>query len=254
MNNHCQCCLVMLWARAMRAILNNKCAVKDVVAQRQRDPRQIQDKDFFRECAWAIYVAGFKAETVRKKWPKLEQAFCYWDYKQVCQNKNHVAKAATQAINRPDKADAVVRIAERMCQSGWATIKKQLLDGLTLNNQGNFVPHRELIEYLDKYPMIGEVSAIYILKNIGYDVAKPDKLLKELAGKFGYPKNTRGVQQFTSDISQLVGERISVVDTVLWNAISSKADLHFQCPCCGRQFQQGTSSDDENIQKQRESS
>jgi hypothetical protein len=224
----------MLWARAMRAILVNQQAIEDILVQRKRDPSELSDKDFFRECAWAIYVAGFRVETVRKKLPELEQAFFHWDYQRVYQNKAGVRNAATRAINRPDKADAVIAIAQWMCETEWATIRKRLLDGLR-KDQGNFLPDRELITYLDQQPMIGEITAIFILKNLGYDVAKPDIWLGRLAAKFDYPVAKDGVQQFAFDISRLVFERISVVETVLWNASSSKADLSFECQSCGRQ-------------------
>jgi hypothetical protein len=225
----------MLWARAMGAILANPQAIKDVLVQRTKDPHTALDRDFFRECAWAIYVAGFPVETVKEKWPALEQAFCYWDYKQVCQDKPNVRAAALRVINNTRKVDAVINIAEWLCQKGWEEIKPQLLYSLKSDNQGNLIPAPELIPDLDQLPMIGRTNAIYILKNLGYDVAKLDRRLTRLALRFGYTGDENGVQEFTSDISKLVAERISVVETVLWNASSSKADLSFQCPCCGRQ-------------------
>lgn len=235
MKDRCHCCLLMLWARAMSAILANRQATEDALVQRKRDPGKVSDKDFFRECAWAIYVAGFRVETVRKKLPELEQAFLHWDYQQVCENKAGVRDVALRVINRPDKTDAIIQIAQWMSQTGWATIRKRLLNGSKLDNQGNFLPDPKLIAYLDKLPMIGEVSAIFILKNLGYDVAKPDTWLRKLAAKYDYPADKDGVQQFASDVSQFVFERISVVETVLWNASSSDADLGFECPRCGRQ-------------------
>lgn len=237
MNTHCHCCLLMLWARAIRAILDNECAVKDVIMQRQRDPRKVQDKDFFRECAWAIYNIRAPYDAVIKIWPDIEKAFFYWNYQLVCQNIDEVRAAATRIRiwNSVRKAEAVIKIAQWMCQTGWETIRKQLLNGLRQDHQGNFLPRGELIPYLDQRPMIGRTNAIFILKNVGYDVAKPDSHLTSQAPKFGYAPDEKGVQQFAADISQLVLERLSVVETVLWNASSSGANLSFQCPCCGRQ-------------------
>ena len=235
MNSRCHCCLLMLYARAIRAILARQQAIEDILAQRKRDPSEVSDKDFFRECAWAIYVAGFRVETVRKKLPELEQAFLDWDYQRVCQNTSDIRTVALRVINSLRKVNAVIAVAQWMCETGWPTIRKRLLDRLTKDEQGNFVPDPELITYLDSLPMVGEISAIFILKNLGYDVAKPDTWLRRLAAKFDYPAAKDGVQQFASDISQLVFARISVVETALWNASSSKADLSFECPCCGRQ-------------------
>jgi len=225
----------MLWARAMSGMLADRQAIDDVLMQRNRHPSKVSDKDFFKECAWAIFVAGFKVKTVRKIWPELEKVFFHWDYERVCQNKEKVRAAATRVINRTDKAEAVISIAQWICKTGWPAIREQLVNGLRKDACGNFVPPCELMAYLDQQPMIGETSAIFILKNLGYDVAKPDVLLRRLATKFDYPGDKDGVQCFTSDISKLVLERISVVEAVLWNASSSGADLSFKCPACGRQ-------------------
>jgi len=235
MNIYCYCCLLILWARAIRAILANQNAIEDVLLQRKRNPSKVSDKDFFKECAWAIYVTRFQVKTVREKWPGLEAAFLHWDYKQICENTASVRAAALRVINSARKADAVIQTAQWMCQTGWPTISTQLLSGSKQDNHGNFVPASRLIEYLDRLPMIGETNAIFILKNLGYDVAKPDIWLSKLAAKFDYPGDKDGVQQFATDISQLVLEHISVVETVLWNASSSNVDLSFECPRCGRQ-------------------
>jgi len=239
MGNCCGCCLLMLWARAIRAILADQRVIRDILLQRDRDPHKVSDKDFPRECAWAIYTAGTTFKTVEGKWKQIEQALLEWDYQRICQDKNTVRNNALQdglrVRNAVRKVDAVISIAQWMNQTGWATIREQLLKDVKQDKQGNFVPSRDLIPYLDRLPMVGETNARFIAKNLGYDLAKPDRLLKSLAAKFGYPSNATGVQQFASDISQLVFERISVVETVLWNACNSKADLSFECPCCGRQ-------------------
>lgn len=237
MNTRCQCCLLMLWARAIGGILAERKAIDDILMQRNRHPSKVSDKDFLRECTWAIYSVRTLYDAVLEIWEKVEKAFCHWDYELVCKN---VEKVRSAALNigirfRVRKAEAVIKIAQWMCQTGWQTIRKQLLYGLTQDGQGNFLPRDELIAYLDQRPMIGRTNAIYILKNVGYDIAKPDIHLTSLAPKFGYATNERGVNQFATDISQLVLERISVVDTVLWWADKCKVNLSFQCPTCRRQ-------------------
>jgi len=231
----------MLWARAMRAIITDPRIIKDVMDQRDSNPHQISGKDFdrvfFSKCAWAVYTAGIKFKMVENKWKAIEEAFLHWDYQQVCRNEDNVRTAALSVVKNIRKANATIKIAQWMCETGWVTIRKRLLDGLTQDGLGNFVPGHELIAYLDERPMIGETNAIFLAKMIGYDLAKPDILLKRLATKFGYPPNKNGVQQLATDISQLVLQRISVVETVLWNACNSKKDdLGFKCPTCGKEY------------------
>jgi len=234
-NNRCHCCLLMLWARAIGGILADHKAIDDVIMQRNRHPSNVSDEDFFKECGWAIYVTGFSEERVREKWSQLEEAFLRWGYKNVCQDKDKVRANALRVINNAKKAKAMIAIAEWMCQTGWETIRKRLLNGLTKDEYGNVLPQHELISYLDQRPMIGRRNAIFILKNVGYDVAKADSHLTSLAPKFGYVADEKGVQQFATDIAKLVLERISVVDTVLWWAAKLRANLSFKCPACGRQ-------------------
>jgi len=237
MNDHCHCCLLMLWARAIRGILANRQAIEDVLVQRERQPSKASDKDFFRECAWAIYNARTRYKAVKEIWPDVEEAFLCWDYALVCQSIDKVRTAATRIRiwNSVRKAEATTAIALWMHKTGWAAIKQRLLSGLKTDSQGNLKPEDGLIAYLDQLRMIGETNATFILKNLGYDVAKADIRLRRLAARFDYPGDKDGVQQFASDISKLALERISVVETVLWNACNSKADLGFKCPACGRQ-------------------
>ena len=235
MNVGCECCLLILWARAMRTTIGDHRVIRDMLVQRARDPNRVGDTDFFRECTWAIYTAGVKMKTVEQRWSQIEQAFLHWDYHQVCRDETSARTAAMRirVRNYNRKVDAVIQIAQWMCRQGWEAIRKELLYGLTQDAQGNYVPSPNTIPYLDRLPMIGETNAIFVLKNMGYDVAKPDRLLQRLAAGYGYPSDRDGVQQFAFDISGLVGERISVVETVLWNAVSSKAVLAFTCPSCG---------------------
>ena len=234
----CDCCLLMLWARSIRATLGDPQVVRDILMQRARDPIRIRDKDFFRECAWAIYTSGINMNVVEQRWDQLEQAFSHWDYQQVCRDETSARTAAMRirVRNYNRKADAVIQIAQWMCKQGWDAIRRELLYGLTQDAQGNYGVGPNTIPYLDRLPMIGETNAIFVLKNIGYDLAKPDELLKKLAANFDYQPDKHGVQQFALDISKLVLERISVVETVLWNAVHSKADMSFTCPCCGRTY------------------
>jgi len=165
----------------MRAILSDEVAIKEVLVQRERKPNKASDKDFFRECVWAIYVAHRKVSIVRGKWLEIERSLHNWDYQQVCENENEVRTTSLSVINAPRRVDAVIRIAQWMCQTGWATIRKCLLESLKQDNQGNIIPFPELITYLDELPLIGNASAIFILKNLGFDVAKPDVWLNKLA-------------------------------------------------------------------------
>jgi hypothetical protein len=65
---------------------------------------------------------------------------------------------------------------------------------------------------LEALPFIGTVTKWHLAKNLGLDVAKPDRHLLRIAARFGYDD----VQRMCHDICEFCGERISVADLVLW--------------------------------------
>lgn len=70
------------------------------------------------------------------------------------------------------------------------------------------------LAFLDSLPHIGPVTKFHLARNLGLDVAKPDRHLVRLAGLLGFPD----VQAMCEAISKQVGERVGVVDVVLWRA------------------------------------
>jgi hypothetical protein len=79
------------------------------------------------------------------------------------------------------------------------------------------------IESLVQLPYIGPVTVYHLAKNIGLDVAKPDRHLVRIAQLAGYPD----VHSFCEEISEMTGDRISVVDIVYWRFATINSDyLH----------------------------
>ncbi|EQB65179.1 MAG: hypothetical protein AMDU3_IPLC00003G0031 [Thermoplasmatales archaeon I-plasma] len=70
----------------------------------------------------------------------------------------------------------------------------------------------EKLDYLETLPYIGPVTKYHLGKNLGMDVAKPDRHLQRLADRWGF----RDVQQMCRVISLGSGYSIAVVDQVLW--------------------------------------
>ena len=69
---------------------------------------------------------------------------------------------------------------------------------------------------LKSLPYIGPVTCYHLAKNIGLQVAKPDRHLTRLANHTGY----NDVQLFCEDISRQTGDSIPAVDIVLWRFAS----------------------------------
>ncbi|MCL4328727.1 MAG: hypothetical protein M1410_04010 [Candidatus Thermoplasmatota archaeon] len=71
---------------------------------------------------------------------------------------------------------------------------------------------RNPFETLREFPYIGPVTYYHLAKNIGIPVAKPDRHLSRLASRSGF----RDVQEFCEFLSRKTGDRIQVIDIVLW--------------------------------------
>lgn len=70
------------------------------------------------------------------------------------------------------------------------------------------------IGYLETIPFIGTITKYHAAKSLGLDVVKPDRHLVRIAKLYGFDDcNT-----LCSEISQSTGDKVSVVDIVLWRS------------------------------------
>lgn len=76
----------------------------------------------------------------------------------------------------------------------------------------------EIISYIQTFPFMGNITKYHLARNIGIDVAKPDRHMNKVAAKFGYSD----VNAMCKDISKTVDEKIGVIDTILWRYCNLK--------------------------------
>jgi hypothetical protein len=180
---------------------------KEIKENREHPPIDLLDRvRFFHEYAFCVFAAFFKFSLVEERWPDLTKAFNGWDYEQICNNKQEVAQETMRVFGNKKKVAAVIRCAEKFSREGWDNFWRSLVNAdLPLQ-----------LELLDSLPYIGKAARYQLAGAIGIDVAKPDRHLLRFASKYGYPETEEGVQNFTKRIANLVGERVKVVDYVLW--------------------------------------
>lgn len=70
----------------------------------------------------------------------------------------------------------------------------------------------EILDYLESKPFIGKVTKYHLARNLGVDVAKPDIHLQRLTNRFTF----NSANELCEFISKATGDRIGVVDVVLW--------------------------------------
>lgn len=71
----------------------------------------------------------------------------------------------------------------------------------------------QVIEFCETLPHIGVITKFHLAKNLGVDCAKPDVWLERVARK-----SRESVQELCARLSEESGERVAVVDFVIWKA------------------------------------
>jgi len=135
---------------------------------------------FFREYVWVVISSGMKnqvAEKIFKEFWIDDSTFNF------------------EAIKHPNKNKAIKKVYNRL--------------DFYFNQ---FLKSKNKLKFLESLPHIGNITKYHLAKNLGLNVAKPDRHLVRIANQFEY----NDVQKFCKKLSQLTNEKIGVVDVVLW--------------------------------------
>jgi hypothetical protein len=155
---------------------------------------------FLVEAAWVVLSSGMREAVIRRIFPDVTRAFA---------NFVSARAAATSAVDggrdqafrifrHAGKIEAIVAIVLHVDHFGFDYVQRHLrLDGLI---------------YLQTLPYIGPVTAFHLAKNLGHDVAKPDRHLVRIAHACGYDNP----HALCSDLRAYIGEPVPVIDIVLW--------------------------------------
>ncbi len=73
----------------------------------------------------------------------------------------------------------------------------------------------DLVSWCETLPWIGKITKFHLAKNLGADVAKPDRWLERLARAEG-----ETVDELCGRLARETGDRVATVDVVLWRACS----------------------------------
>lgn len=154
---------------------------------------------FLREAAWVILSSGMSVRVVHSRFPKLSRAFLGWSSAdRIVRNRDRCRRRALQIFHHFGKVDAICSVATFVAHASFARVKAHVQE------RG--------VEALSALPYIGPITKFHLAKNIGIDVAKPDRHLVRLARSAG----VSGPQELCRVIAEATGDRIATVDLVLW--------------------------------------
>ena len=167
--------------------------------QESRDPTSFSESNFLAEAAWVVYNSGFREAIVRRNFDFISLCFFEWaSAKEIVDAGSVCVEAAMLAIANRRKHEAVLEVARRVADAGFPKFRKRLL--------------ADPLNYLRLLPFIGPVTAMHLAKNLGFDVAKPDRHLVRLQRRLGFSD----VGAMCAHFASATGDPIRVVDLVLW--------------------------------------
>jgi hypothetical protein len=168
---------------------------------------RLSETEFLREAAWVVLSAGMREAIIRRKFEAVSHAFYYWrsaslirDHAEQCQ------VAAAVHFGNAAKLRAIATIARRVAESGFDRFKTDLRE--------------RPMESLGKLPFMGPATTRHLAKNIGFDVVKPDRHLMRIAAAAQFSS----ADELCNVISSIVGDPLSVVDSVLWRYATLRPD------------------------------
>jgi hypothetical protein len=182
-----------------REFVINKGFAAEIDWQESRCLSVLSESEFLEEAAWVILNTGMRESIIRRCFPKISAAFLNWiSAETIVRNRAYCEAEAVRIFNHPRKISAIGSICERVGYTGFDMFREKI--------------RVEGIDFLQTLDFIGPITKYHLAKNVGLDVVKPDRHLVRLAkaANFKYPKN------LCQAISEITGDKISVVDLVLW--------------------------------------
>jgi hypothetical protein len=183
----------------------------EIAWQRAVQPESFTETDLLREAAWVILCGGFREATVRRVFGHVSLCFYDWESAEhIVATGTACTAAARGAFNHPAKLAAIVEVARCVQSVGFVEFKNRIVG--------------QPIAELRRLPYIGEVTVWHLAKNLGFDVAKPDRHLVRLARDHGYAD----AHALCAALSIATGEPVRVVDLVLWRYAVSGSEIRIR--------------------------
>ncbi len=161
------------------------------------------EADFLRESAWVILCSGFREATVRRVFDHISLCFCDWESAHsIVEAYPACGYAARASFSNGRKIAAIAEVAQRVYERGFSEMKASIL----LNP----------VAELSQLPYIGPITIWHLAKNLGLNVAKPDRHLMHVSAVLGFSEPN----ELCNVIAEISGDPIKVVDLVIWRYLA----------------------------------
>lgn len=182
---------------AAKRIVVDQGFAHEIAWQSRTRPSEVTAPVFAREAAWVVLSAGMREAVVRRVFPRLAEELHQFDPGAL--SDWQLARESTlQVFANERKVDAILAIMDTARAMGDQGVR----DALVEDAEG----------FLSSLPYVGPVTWCHLAKNLGVQVAKPDRHLMRLARI----TCRQSVKDLCDEISSWIGESVAVVDVVLW--------------------------------------
>jgi len=131
--------------------------------------------------------------------PMISEAFFDWrSAETVLKHRKSCREKALKVFNHPRKISAIIDTCRQVAMAGFEKFKHLIETGG--------------VDFLGRLDFIGPVTRYHLAKNIGLDVAKPDRHLARVASAADFDSPDDLCRAIADD----TGDRVSVVDLVIW--------------------------------------
>lgn len=182
----------------------------EVAWQREVDFAGFTECQLLREHAWVTLCSGFRESAVRRAFDHVSLCFCDWESAEAIVSAGDIccATAASSFANRL-KLKGIFSAAKYISEVGFDEFKQSVLV--------------DPINQLQKLPFIGPITSWHLAKNLGLDVAKPDRHLIRVSERLGF----RSADHLCRELAATTGEQAKVVDLIVWRYIADNPEqLH----------------------------
>jgi hypothetical protein len=161
-------------------------------------PGEFDEKMFLSEHAYVAMCSGMRQSIVRVIYPKIEKVFYGFESSnKIVNNADICYNNAIALFKHKQKINGIIDASRMVDREGFDNLKVRICENP--------------LEVLVEFPFIGDITKYHLAKNIGFYFAKPDRHLVRMASVFGMDTKT-----LCNTIAELIGERVPVVDSVLW--------------------------------------
>lgn len=177
----------------------NKGFASEIDWQDGLDFEKVNETKLLEEFTWVVLASGMNDKVVKKVFPSIKSIM--YDFKSselIYKRRVSCFNKALQIFNHPGKIKAILFLAEYVYKNSFGFIKSKIAT--------------EGIEFIQTLPYMGQATSFHLAKNLGIEVAKPDRHLNRIAKALGF----KGPSELCKQLSITISEKASLIDLVLW--------------------------------------